>query len=184
MLRRLMVLMCALSVPALAAAPALAQDQTITAIGSAQVAVKPKNRTNNASIARAVKAASIQAIPRAIAAARDEGGRLATAAGFVLGPIESVSQTTQPFSPYGPYPVPAFGPVAFASFGVGEYCGTITRPVVRRDASGRRIVRRVKERRCNVPPFASVTVAVTFSAVGPAALSGPCVVQNGGTVCP
>jgi len=180
MVRRLMVLTCGLAVFALAVAPALAQEtQTVTAIGSAQVAVKPKNRTDNASIARAVKAASIQAIPRAIAAARDEGDRLAAAAGLVLGPIESVSETSQPLTPYGPFPVPSFGPVAFASFGAGEYCGTITRGVVRHDASGRRIVRRVKDRRCNVPPFASVTVAVTFSAIGPAAVSAPCT-----NVCP
>jgi uncharacterized protein YggE len=182
MMRRLVVVVCVLAVSALAAAPAVAQNtQTITAIGSAQVAVKPKNRTDNASIAYAVKAASIQAIPLAIAAARDEGGRLAAAAGLLLGPIESVSENTQPFSPFGPFPVPSFAPVAFASSGPGEYCGTITRPIVRRDASGRRrVVRLVKERRCNVPPFASVAVAVTFSAAPPPP-PAPCVVAG---TCP
>src|SRR5437879_2076217 len=98
MMRRLVVVVCALAVSALAAPAAAQATQTITAIGSAQVAVKPRNRNDNASIAYAVKAASIQAIPLAIAAARDEGGRLAAAAGLLLGPIMSVSENTQPFS--------------------------------------------------------------------------------------
>ena len=51
MRRSLMVGACALAVLTLAVAPGVAQDtQTITAVGDAQVAVKPTNRTSNACV--------------------------------------------------------------------------------------------------------------------------------------
>jgi uncharacterized protein DUF541 len=182
MIRCVVVGACAFALSALAAASAAAQDaQTVTAIGSAQVVVKPRNRTVNASIADAVRAASIRAMPLAIAHAREEADRIASAVGLVLGPIVSVNENVLPSSPYGPYLVPSFGP-----FGPGRYCGTVTRVSAKRDASGRRIVRRVKEHRCSAPPFASATVAVTFSATPPPPPppSPPsCVVQNGVAVC-
>jgi uncharacterized protein DUF541 len=154
---------------ALAAAPASAQESapSVTAIGVAQVTVlkRPTVVMNNASIARAVKAAGIQAIPLAIADARARAGRIAAAAGLVLGPIVSVSEQASPYAPYGPI---TFSPLVTAAFGPGQYCRTVMRPIVRTDASGRRrVVRRVPQRQCTIPPFASVALAATFSAAPP-----------------
>jgi hypothetical protein len=58
-----------------------------------------------------------------------------------------------------PYEDPVAG-----SFGPGRFCGTIRRPVFRRDpTTGRRtIVRRITERRCFFPPSATVALRLTI----------------------
>lgn len=142
------------------AAPAASQaagDQTVTALGTAQIPVKPANRHKNASIKRAVDRAYAKAAPAAIADAREDAERLAAASGLTLGPIQSVDENVAQQNVY--YPLPNFG-----RFGPDRYCGTITRIHHRRDRQGRlhRIPRR--ERRCFVPETVSTTLAVTFAA--------------------
>jgi hypothetical protein len=146
----------------LAATPAVAaaadgQAKTITATGTGQVRVHAKDRDSNSSIAAAVDAARKQAITGALASAREYAGDYAKAVGLTLGDVLSVTdqQGNGFFSPYGPG---AFsGP-----FGPNRYCGTIRRPVGP-------IVRGVrptleKVHRCFVPPFATTTLTVTYSA--------------------
>jgi uncharacterized protein YggE len=103
----------------LAAFPAAAFAQgTITALGSGQVGVSPKNRNNNTSIVRAVDAAERAAIPLAIRDARRSALIIANASDLALGAVESVKQE---ISPYGPF--------FFPSFGANRYCGITTRVV-------------------------------------------------------
>jgi Protein of unknown function (DUF541) len=124
---------------------------TITALGSAQVGVSPKNRKNNTSIVRAVERAEKTAVPLAIRDAREYAAIIARASGLTLGPIESVKQEISPFGYY-----------AFSRFGPNRYCGITTRAI--REGSPPKVVRRVRRRVCQVPPFAAVSVAVTFTA--------------------
>jgi hypothetical protein len=135
----------------LIAFPAAASAGTITALGSGQVGVSPKNRNNNTSIARAVDAAQRAAIPLAIRDARRNALIIANASGLALGAIESVEQEV---SPYGPF--------IFSSFGPNRYCGITTRVI--REGNPPKIVRRVRRRVCRVPPFAAVSILVTFQA--------------------
>jgi hypothetical protein len=178
---RSLVCACGLAV-ALAAAPAHAQEgaPSVTAIGVAQVAVlkRPTLVMNDASIARAVKAAGIRAIPLAIADARARAGRIAAASGLVLGSIVSVTEQGAPSPPFG---WTSYSPQVISVFGPGQYCRTVMRPIVRRDASGRRrVVRTVRSRQCAIPPFASVALAVTFSAA-PLPPPSPCLAAG---TCP
>jgi uncharacterized protein YggE len=144
----------ALSVPAAAQA-----DQTITALGSAQVKVKPTNRHKNKAIRRAVDKAYARSLPKAIADARNDGNRIAKASGLVLGAIQSIDENVNNGGGY------YYGPAAnLAPFGPDQYCGKVTRRVHRRDAQGRLHTVRRTQRRCFVPAFASTTLAVTFEA--------------------
>jgi Protein of unknown function (DUF541) len=129
---------------------------TITALGSAQVGVEPKNRNSNTSIARAVERAERAAVPLAIRDARQYAAIIARASGLTLGPLESVKQEISPFGFY------------FPNFGPNRYCGTTTRAI--REGNPPRVVRRVKRRICRVPPFAAISVSVTFAATPAAAV--------------
>ena len=147
----------------LAAAPALAdpaladQAKSVTATGSAQVKVKPANRHSSASIASAVKVAEKAAVPAALKAAHAQALIYAGDAGLTLGPILAVSDATNG---------PVIGPIfpTYGPFGEGRYCGTIRRAVVKRVSGKLKIVRTRREHRCFVPPFAGVTLTVTYSA--------------------
>jgi uncharacterized protein YggE len=146
----------------LAATPAVAfsagtDTKTITATGTSQVRVHPKNRHSSSSIAAAVDAARKQAITGALADAREYALDYAKAVGLTLGSVMSVSdQQTNGF--YGPY-----GPGGFSGpFGPNRYCGTI-RPPIGRFVRGVR-PKLVKLHRCIVPPFAVTTLTVTYSA--------------------
>jgi uncharacterized protein YggE len=163
-LSSLVLLASAAAVVGTYAASAQAQDpvggeRTISAIGVGQVRVTPANRRSNDSIRRAVEAAQEAAIPVAIAEGREYAEHIAEAAGLTLGPIVAVAQT--PPSPYGPFYGPGVPP-----FGPGRYCGTVRRPVFRRDpATGRRQRRGTRSvRTCQVPRFALVNLTVTFAA--------------------
>lgn len=152
--RRFAAWICAAGALGLAGA-ATAQAETVVAIGTGQFAVTPGNPKSNASIKAAVRAAEREAIPRAITNARLQAALIASAAGLTVGAITAVEQ--QAPSPYGPY--------FFSRFGPNQYCGNVTRGIVRKDATGRRrVVRRVTRRVCSAPEYAVMSVMVTFSA--------------------
>jgi Protein of unknown function (DUF541) len=148
---------CALALGAPAAAQA-ASDQTITALGSAQVKVKPSNRHSNAAIKRAVDVAYKRSVPKAIADAREDAARIAKSSGLTLGAIQSVDENVNTgFAYYGPQ----FG---LAPFGPDQYCARISRRFHTRDAQGRLHTRTRRQKVCRVPEFAFSTLAVTFAA--------------------
>ena len=160
--RQAVVLAAALVLAVPAAAAQGASAQTITAVGNGQAKVKPANPNNNASIVRAVASAYSRSVPRAIAAARADGQRLASASGLVLGGILSVDENVNGASGY------YYGPANFGRFGPNQYCGTLVRRVHRRDSAGVLHTIRRKQHKCYVPEFAFSTLAVTFSAAPPA----------------
>ncbi|HKO28833.1 MAG TPA: hypothetical protein VJU80_15345 [Solirubrobacteraceae bacterium] len=144
----------------LGTAPAIAQPatsstaQTITATGSAEKRVVPKNRKSNASIAAAVEKAHRASIAGALKEAHEYAVLYAKAVGMKLGSVVSVSDAQNSF--YGP------GPFAIGPFGPGRFCGTITRIVGRPVKGHKPKLKRVH--RCFVPAFASATLTVTYAA--------------------
>jgi uncharacterized protein YggE len=144
----------------LGTAPAIAQpatgstDQTITATGTAQKRVVPKDRKSNASIAAAVEKAHKASIAGALKQAHEYAELYAKAVGMKLGSVISVSDAQNGFA-YGPGTI--IGP-----FGPGRFCGTITRIVGRPVKGQRPKLKRVH--RCFVPAFASATLTVTYAA--------------------
>jgi uncharacterized protein YggE len=152
------ILLAGCSSAALIGAPAaVAQAGTITATGTGQSAVHPSDRHNNASIARAFDAARQASIGGALKQAHEYATAYAKAVGMTLGPVQSVSDAqNSPF--YGPGPF--FGP-----FGSNQFCGTLRQPIFKKGKNGKRkVVGTRKVHRCIVPPFASVTLTVTYSA--------------------
>lgn len=148
---------------AVGAAPALA-DSTVTATGSQQERVVPKNRHSNASIVAAVNAAELAGIAGAIADAHSLAEKYAAAAGLTLGNVVSVSDATG--SGYFGY----FGPPGFGPFGPGQYCGTVTRVTLEKAKKGTKAPkgkRKVHVRRvhtCIVPRYEVTSLSVTYSA--------------------
>jgi uncharacterized protein YggE len=144
----------------LGATPAIAQSatsstaQTITATGTAQKPVLPKNRNSNASIAAAVKRAHKASIAGALKEAHEYAVLYAKAVGMTLGTVISVSDAQNGFF-YGPGTI--VGP-----FGPGRFCGTITRVIGRPVKGQKPKLKRVH--RCLVPQFASATLTVTYAA--------------------
>jgi hypothetical protein len=133
-----------------AAAPA---GRALISDGIAQARVRPSSRRDSASIRAAMLRAQFDAAPGALAAARRDAESLARRTGMPLGSLFSVAELRRPFEqPLG------------GSFGPGRFCGTIRRPVFRRDpATGRRrVVRRVSERRCFFPSTTTVALRLTF----------------------
>jgi uncharacterized protein YggE len=153
------VLAAAAAASLVGAAPALGdiEGKTVTATGTGQAKVQPKDRHSNASIVAAFDAARKAAIGGALSDAHDYALDYAKGAGLTLGGVISVSDA-QGNGFYGPYgPGSFFGP-----FGPNKFCGR-TRQAVRRPAPGvKPIFKRVY--RCFVPPFASTTLTVTYSA--------------------
>jgi hypothetical protein len=135
-----------------AATPA---GRALVADGNAAARVRPRDRRSSASIRRAMDATRAAAAPVALVEARADADRLAHGAGIPLGALFSIAEVRQPFDDWGAGP-----------FGPGRFCGTIRRPIFRRDpATGRtRIVRRVSERRCYFPTTLSVGLRVTYLA--------------------
>jgi hypothetical protein len=148
----------ALAIVAVTAAPALAADNTITALGTGQAKVKPAHPKRNASIVKAVDRAYARAVPKAITDAREDAERIARSSGLSLGAIQSVDENVNTGGGYF-----AGGP-NLSPFGQDQYCGKIRRRVHRRDNAGNlhTVVR--SQRRCFVPEFAYSTLAVTFAA--------------------
>jgi hypothetical protein len=138
------VLICALAFASTAVAAG-----TITAVGTAQEKVTPKDPKDNQSIKDAVEAAHKASIPAAIQEAKEEGTALAAASGLTLGAIQSVDEdVNNGFYGYGFY----------TPFGPNQYCGTVTRRVKK---NGHRVSKKIH--RCFVPPFVATSVAVTFA---------------------
>ncbi len=144
----------------LLAGPAFAQSassqpvQTITATGTGQTRVHPKNRHSNASIAAAVDAARKASIGGALSEAREYALDYARAAGMTLGSVVSISDA-QANGYIGPGE--SIGP-----FGPGRYCGTVQRLIGKPQKGKKPRFRKVH--RCFAPPFAYTTLSVTYSA--------------------
>lgn len=146
----------------LAAAPAVAQSptgQSVTATGTAQTRVLPKNRHNNASIVRAVETARKASIGAAISEAHGYAVDYANATGLTLGGVLSISDAS-PNGFYGPFLGGQTGP-----FGVNQYCGTVERLIGKppRPPSHKK-PKFKKVHQCLVPRFASISLTVTYSA--------------------
>lgn len=140
-----------------AAAPATAdQSQSVTATGSAQVKVVPKDRKSNSSIAAAVETAHQAGIPAAIKDAHGYAVKYAKAAGLTLGAIESVSDAAN--NGFG------YGPEFFGPFGPNQYCGTVRRPILKVVGGKKKLVGTKKVHRCIVPPYVITVLTVTYSA--------------------
>jgi len=124
----------------------------ITVLGTGSVAVeRPAQRTDR-TIRAAVDTARRAAYRKAVDDARVSAAALASATGIGLGPIEAVAETQDPYSAG-----------LWGRFGNGRYCGTISRRVFGRDASGRRTVRRVVRRHsCIVPRRSAVTLTLRY----------------------
>ncbi|MFN8124245.1 MAG: SIMPL domain-containing protein [Thermoleophilia bacterium] len=136
-----------LAVPAAAQTPTPTLD-VITATGTVQQRIAKPKVQNQRTIQRAVKAAQDAALPRAIASARRQAERIAQLTGVTLGSVAAVTEQN-----YGYFS--------------GPYCRVVRKPIVRRDADGkRRVVGRGPRRRvCNVPPYVYEAVSVTFRIV-------------------
>jgi hypothetical protein len=157
--RKLLVLVTATALAGVAA-PAGAQQpagqRTVTAIGTGTARVRPADRHDNASIRKAVEGAQKKALPRALAAAREDAGALAAGTGLTLGDVVSVAETAP--SPFGGYYDDSAG-----SFGPGRYCGRLRVSVLRRiDGRRRRVVR--TRRVCRFPSQIVSSVTVTYAA--------------------
>jgi uncharacterized protein YggE len=140
--------------PAIAQPATSSTAQTITATGTAQTRVVPKDRNSNASIAAAVERAHKASIAGALRQAHEYAALYAKAVGMTLGAVLSVSDAQNNF--YGP------GPFAVGPFGPGRFCGTITR-VIGRPVRGQK-PKLKKVHRCIVPQFAFAALTVTYSA--------------------
>ena len=157
----LTVAAAAVATPAAAQAPVAPSPQphTITVTGRAQVKPEPGNPRNNASITKAVRDARSEAVPLAIANGRARAAELSRLSGLALGALVAIAEA----GPGAPF---FFGPYGGedGTFGPGQYCGTVRRPIFRVDAQGRRrVVRRVSRRQCRVPRFVSANLSMVFS---------------------
>src|SRR3954469_17711290 len=126
------VLVCALAFASTAVAAG-----TVTAVGTSQEKVTPKDPKDNKSISDAVEAAHKASIPAAIQEAKEEGTAIAQASGLTLGAIQSVDENLNNgfYGGYGFY----------TPFGPNQYCGTVTRRVKK---NGHRVSKKVH--RCYV----------------------------------
>jgi hypothetical protein len=156
-----LILTTALIGAALGAAPAFGQSpidaKTITATGTGQARVQPKDRHSNRSISAAFDTARKAAIAGALSEAHEYASDYAKGTGLTLGNVLSVSdaQTNGFYGPGGPGGF--FGP-----FGPNKFCGTLRQPVGR-PAPGTKLKFK-SVHRCFVPPFAYTTLTVTYSA--------------------
>jgi hypothetical protein len=144
----------------LCVAPAVAdQAKSVTATGSTEVKVSPKNPRSNASIRSAVDAARKAGIRGALDEAHEYASDYARAAGLTLGPVVSVSDVQTGPGYYGP------GPFIIGPFGPHQFCGTVRRPVFKVVGGKRKVVRVRRVHRCFAPPFEVTTLTVTYSAI-------------------
>jgi uncharacterized protein YggE len=142
---------------AVPAAAAAAAPDTVTATGTGERAVHPKNRHDNASIVSAYDAARQAAIGGALKDARTSALAYAKGVGLTLGSVVSVSDADN--SPF-------YGPGEFVGpFGPNQFCGTLRQAILKKEKNGRRkVVGTKKVHRCIVPSFASISLTVTYSA--------------------
>jgi uncharacterized protein DUF541 len=157
MFRRWTGLLAAVSLLATAAPALAAQGGTVTATGTAQTKVTPADRNSNASIIAAVDAARRASISSAVVQAREYAQQYAAAVGLTLGGVLSISDAGNGGGFYGPGPF-------LGSFGPNQFCGTVRRPIFTRSKGHRRLTGFKKVHRCFVPPYAFVTLTVTYQA--------------------
>jgi hypothetical protein len=129
----------------------------VKAYGAGSVPVEPKNPRSNRSIRQALFAARLAVIPEAAGAARQNVETAARSADLTLGGIVSIADQSE---------APYFYDVALGSFGPGEFCRVERRPIFRRDrgTGRRRVVRRVRRRRCFFPRTLRLRVEATYEA--------------------
>lgn len=134
--------------------------RTVSAYGTASAPIAPRNRSRSRSIKRAILAARREVTSEAALSGRRSARVAASAAGLRLGAIVSVAEAV-PFY-YGS----SFYDEALGSFGPGQFCGIVRRPVVRRDpeTGAARVVRRVPHRRCFVPSSYDLQLEVRYEA--------------------
>jgi hypothetical protein len=134
--------------------------RTVSAYGIASAVVKPRNRSRSRSIKGAILAARREVTTEAAVSGRRSARVAAAAAGLRLGTIVSVAEAV-PFY-YGS----SFYDEALGSFGPGQFCGIVRRPVVRRDpeTGAARVVRRVPHRRCFAPSSYDLQLKVRYEA--------------------
>lgn len=132
-----------------AATPA---GRALVSSGVARARVRPRDRRSSASIRRAMTIARDAAAPDALREALADADRMAQATGATRGTLLAVAERPRPYED-------GFG----GSFGAGRFCGMVHRAIVRRDpATGRRrVVRRVRQRRCFHSPTATSVFRVT-----------------------
>jgi hypothetical protein len=125
----------------------------LTGIG-AGVADVDAPRRNSPSIRRSLRAARVAATPGAAEAARANAQAAANAGGLQLGPLFSVTESA---NPYGYEPL-------LGAFGPGRFCGIVRRVRIRFDpeTGTRRVVRRIRTRRCYAPRRVSVRLEATY----------------------
>jgi hypothetical protein len=125
----------------------------ITGIGAGTAPVDAARKTSP-SIRRSLQAARLAATPTAAEAARVNAEAAATAAGVQLGPLFSVVEQA---NLYGYEPL-------LGAFGPGRFCGIVRRVRVRFDpeTGTRRVVRRIRTRRCYRPRTAAVRLEATY----------------------
>ena len=129
--------------------------QTVVAHGFGQKRVAEPDERTNRSVELAVRAAREDAIPRAVAHAREEAEALAAATGLRLGEPAGVGRDGGP---------PGWWESDTGRFGPGRWCGPIFRwRTVRGSGGETRRVRR-SHHGCHKPPTVSVRVTVTFAA--------------------
>ena len=142
---------------------ALADGETIATYGIGQVAVTPTNPKSEASIRAALTAAEAKSWPLAVANARSSAQAIADATGLTLGAVMSVEQPANPYLFGGFSGAVVQSPSLRGPFN-GRFCGRVTRAIFGRVNGKRRVVRRVRERRCFVPGAVANTLEVTFRA--------------------
>lgn len=129
----------------------------LSAAGTGSAPVDAKRRTSPA-IRGALFTARLAATPEAASRARANVELAAQGAGLTLGaPFSVVEQ----LSPYG-------YDILLGAFSPGTYCGNVRRVIVRRDpeTGSRRVVRRIRVRRCFAPRTLQVSFDATYLAQG------------------
>lgn len=147
-----------LSISPPAATAAEPPARSITAIAAARITLKRDLPRNNAAISAAVDRARTRAVPMALANARTQAQRLATAAGLTLGEVVGLEELIPPH----------FGHWAYGTdgtFGPGKFCGTVRQRRFKRLPNGRRVPTGPARSRftCRIPTEVQHTVKVTFA---------------------
>lgn len=165
-MKRISIPLAATVVVLAGASLAYAEGETVSAYGTGQVTVAPKNPKSEKSIRAAVAAAQQRSLPLAVGNARINAQAIADAAGLTLGGVMTVAQQINPYliGGFGGGIVLTPGNGIVGPFN-GKFCGRVTRPVFKKVNGKRKVVRRVRERRCFVPGAVANTLEVTFHAV-------------------
>ena len=127
---------------------------TVVASGTASERVVAPDRRSDATIEGAVGTACVRALPRAVAAARQDATEVGSASGLRPGDVVAARRDVGVF----------FGGDE-GRFGPGVWCGRMyvgRRTVTRPDGTTRRVSR--YRRGCAVPRETTVRVTVTFAA--------------------